>query len=192
MPIIGIMASANWASANASSFESIATVTGSGSSGTISFTSIPSGYKALQIRYIAKSTQGGSAARYSFKGKFNSDGTGNYVSHALYGNGTTVTAASSATSELFFTPYQNVIPNSATAYANMHGVGIIDIIDYTSTSKAKTIRGMNGEDINGIGGTINLWSGLWFATPAAITQIDLTVDTGSWTTTSSFALYGVK
>ena len=37
-----------------SSFESIATVSGTGSSGTITFSSIPATYKHLQIRYIGK------------------------------------------------------------------------------------------------------------------------------------------
>lgn len=174
------------------SFESIATVTGTGSSGTVTFSSIPSGYKALQIRYIGKSTQTGTAARYLMTINLNNDTGTNYTRHALRGDGSTVAATGTASTGSLSTSY-TVIPNSATAYANMHGVGIIDIIDYTSTTKAKTIRGFAGEDVNvSAAGMVDLFSGLYFATPTAITQIDLTTNTGSWTTTSSFALYGIK
>lgn len=190
-PIPGIIASSQTA-ATLSSFESIATATGTGSSNTITFSSIPSGYSALQIRFIGKSTQTGTAARYIANLRFNSDTGSNYASHTLRGDGNSVSATGAATQTNIII-YQ--IPNSATAYANMHTVGIIDIIDYTSTAKAKTIRVASGLDLNtatASNNVINLSSGLWYATPAAITSISIVVPTGSWTTTSSFALYGVK
>jgi hypothetical protein len=76
----------------------------------------------------------------------------------------------------------------------MFGGGVVDILDYASTSKNKTIRTLSGADINGAGGDLRLSSGLWFATPAAITSITLYANGGSsdFAQYSSFALYGIK
>lgn len=191
-PIPGIIASSQTA-ATLSSYESIATATGTGSSNVITFSNIPSGYKSLQIRYIGKSTQGGTAARYAFSFQFNGATSSFYAYHRLSGNGSTVTASGAASGSSIDST-ATIIPNSASAYANMHGVGILDIIDYTSTSKNKTVRWFAGEDVNvSAAGNIALDSGLWFpSTPVAITSIDFALPTGSWTTTSSFALYGIK
>lgn len=191
-PILGIIASgANVASTN---FESIATLAGTGSSGTISFTSIPSTFQHLQLRYIGKSTQGGSATEYNYTIRFNNDTGSNYAYHALRGQGSAAGASGTASGTSISTTYAT-ISNSATARANMHGVGILDIHDYTSTSKNKTLKGFIGASTNASSSgvdNVNLFSGLWFATPAAINRIDLILGTGSWTTTSSFALYGIK
>lgn len=192
-PIPGIIASSQTANIVTGSFYNIATVTGTGSSGTVSFTSIPSGYKALQIRYIGKSDKTGAAAKYQLQITFNGDTATNYANHVLYGTPTTVAAAGNTSAQSIYAQ-NSVIPNSASAYANMHTVGIIDIIDYTSTTKAKTLRAFQGSDFNNTtDGIIDLMSGLYFATPAAITSISLIINNASnWTTTSVFALYGVK
>jgi hypothetical protein len=59
MPILGIIASAITGNLVTTSYESIATVTvGGGGSATIDFTSIPATYTHLQIRGIARSTNG--------------------------------------------------------------------------------------------------------------------------------------
>jgi hypothetical protein len=67
----------------------------------------------------------------------------------------------------------------------------MDILDYTSTNKNKTVRSLGGFDRNG-GGIITLSSSLWFKTPEAITSIRLKPQSSSWTQYSSFALYGIK
>lgn len=190
--IIGIWASAQQAS-SLSSFESIATATGTGSSGTITFSSIPSTYKHLQIRYVGKSTTStGGVNSYNVTMQINSDTGSNYAYHRLSGNGTAASAGGAATqTSITLTPAH--IPNSDATLANMLGVGIIDVLDYTSTSKNKTIRSFYGGNFNTAStGYLALHSGLYYATPAAITSITLTVPTGFWTTTSSFALYGIK
>jgi len=75
-------------------------------------------------------------------------------------------------------------------YANMNCVSILDIIDYADTSKYKTVRGFSGSDRNGAG-NIFLISGLWLST-SAISTITLTADGTNWTTSTTFALYGIK
>jgi hypothetical protein len=73
--------------------------------------------------------------------------------------------------------------------SNNFAVYIIDILDYASTSKAKTARVFSGRDQKG-SGEVELRSGLWTST-AAINRIDIVIG-GSFTTTSTFALYGIK
>jgi hypothetical protein len=177
--------------ASTNSYESIVTATGTGSSGTITFSSIPATYSHLQIRYIAKSTDTSSAALYDFTIKFNGSST-SYAYHNISGNNTTAQNAVASTTSISTNKVN--IPNSAASLANMQAVGILDIADYTSTTKNKTLRGFSAVDTNNTLNTspVILFSGLWYATPAAITQIDLTLATGSWTTTSTFALYGIK
>ena len=183
---------AQGAAGGGASFESIATATGTGSSSTITFSSIPSTYQHLQIRYIAKTT-GTTSALYNLLTQFNSDTASNYTRHELAGDGATATAAGSASQTSI--RVSSVLPNSGSGLANMHGVGIIDILDYTSTSKNKTVRYFCAVDTNSSTsptGNLSVSSGLWFATPAAINSITLTSATNNFTTTSTFALYGIK
>ena len=60
MPILGLLASAISGNlfAPSGAYDSIATASGTGSSATISFTSIPSTYTHLQIRGIWNTTTG--------------------------------------------------------------------------------------------------------------------------------------
>jgi hypothetical protein len=171
-------------------FESIATANGTGSSGVITFSSIPQTYKSLQIRWRAKHT-----ATLAALNQLNitiNGATTNYSYHYLSNSSGAVAFGGVASTTFINTNSGNISSNAA--YPNMHGVGIIDIIDYTSTTKTKTLNIVNGADINATGGTgnISVSSGLWYATPAAITSITLTSTSSNWTTSSSFALYGVK
>ena len=177
-PIIGIMASANWTSGNASSYESIATLTGNGSSTSLTFSSIPSTYKHLQIRALGRNSSG-----YI---RFNSDTAANYARHYLRGNGTASSALGAASqNEMYGFEFTD---NTDTA--NIYGVGLIDILDYASTSKNKTLRALTGADKNG-SGSIYLYSGLWLST-SAITSITIYSPANAPTTDSTFALYGIK
>lgn len=174
-------------------FESIATAVGTGSSNTITFSAIPSTYQHLQIRYIGKST-GTGAANYTYSVRFNGDTGSNYARHALAGDGGGTASTGAATQTSISTSYIN-IPNTATVINDMHGAGVLDIHDYTSTSKNKILSGLIGTDLNRTTapiGYVIAFSGVWYATPAAITSIDIILATGNWTTTSSFCLYGIK
>ena len=161
-------------------YDSIATATGTGSSATISFTSIPSTYKSLQIRAITNQTSG---TDFQYYIGYNGDTGTNYAYHILYGNGSTVSAGGSSASAPTLIARANKATNNVCP-------AIIDIIDYASTTKKKVARSFNGWDNNGTG-EICLVSNLWNST-AAITSIDLTMATSNWTTTTTFALYGIK
>ena len=156
------------------SYESIATVTvGSGGQSSIDFTSIPSTYKHLQLRYLVKGSSN-TDLNMTFNGS-----SSNYYAHILRGNGSTASSSAYAISAI-----TNI--GSAGFVA-----GITDILDYTSTNKNKTSRTLVGAEYNG-SGDIGLWSHLWFSTPVAVNQITLTPVSGNIAQFSSFALYGIK
>ena len=171
-----------------SSYESIATVSvGSGGQSSISFTSIPSTYKHLQIRAISRSSRNDSSAFATWVMNVNSDTGSNYTYHRLYGNGTSAAADGGGG---FGATYFYQMPTVTTS--NIFGVGVWDILDYSSTSKNKTIRFLGGSDLNG-NGFVSLGSGLWMNNTAAISSLSFTIDGGSnFTQYSHFALYGIK
>ena len=187
MRILGVTASSYEAYP---AYESIATATGTGSSGTITFSSIPSTYQHLQIRFIAKFTA--DSTNEDLNITINSDTGSNYAWHRLRGNGSTVSAAGAASASNI--SIKNAVIGSLTvpSLANRYSVGLIDIHDYASTSKTKTIKVMTGWDANGDAtGYITLQSGLWNST-SALNSITLTVPSLNFTTASTFALYGIK
>ena len=170
--------------ASTSSFESIATATGTGSSGTISFTSIPSTYSHLQVRILGRGTV--ASVTQTAVLTLNNDTAANYANHGIIGDGATVQATGNASASNIARIYS--VGNNATA--DIMSVGIIDIHDYASTSKYKTVRIFTGDDRNGAGRTA-LSSGLWQST-TAVNRLDIITASANWTTTTTFALYGIK
>jgi hypothetical protein len=184
MPILGIIASSITGNLVTNSYESIATLSGTGSSGTISFTSIPSTYKHLQIRGIGASSGAGGVENPLIR--FNSDTASNYSAHRLYGNGSSA-AADAFTSQTWMRA--GFVNDSSDT--DILGALIVDVLDYTSTNKNKTMRVLSGVDRNG-SGFVTLSSGLWFKTPEAITSISLILNGLNWTSDTTFALYGIR
>jgi hypothetical protein len=160
-------------------YESIATVNvGSGTTPSITFSSIPQTYKHLQIRYF-----GGYASNPGASGivSFNGDTTSsNYYDHLLYGGGTSAAAAADANGR--YLPYN-------LGDTNKWGVNITDILDYTNTNKFTVARSLGGYDANGSGFVI-FASNLWKNT-AAVTSITIEASP-SFVQYTQFALYGIK
>jgi hypothetical protein len=164
-------------------YDSIATITvGSTAQASITFTSIPSTYKHLQLRvmHLMGSTSAGSTLQV---GNGSTDTGSNYKYHYLNGNGATASAGSGGTTSIgdYFT--------TGASATNIPLIQIWDILDYTNSNKYKTVRALTGVDNNG-SGEIDLVSGLWMNT-AAITNVTMN-STGNFTQYSSFALYGCK
>jgi hypothetical protein len=173
--------------ASTSSYESIASATGTGSSGTITFSSIPSTYKHLQIRYIGRTDQANFTRNLSLR--FNSDSGGNYANHYLEGTGSAASASGSTTQTAIL---MNNSVYGASVASDILGVGVLDIHDYASTTKYKVVRFFTGLDNNNTSyGRVNLQSGLWLST-TAINSISFLTSTGNFTTQTQFALYGIK
>jgi hypothetical protein len=196
MPILGIWASSFRSAAGpVGAYDALATVTvPAGGAASVSFVGIPTGYKHLQVRALAQSSR----ATYGWDDvlvRFNGDSSSSYARHYLGGDGGSAYSGAANTPATYI--YTDSIIGSSTAGASVFGGFVMDILDYSSTAKNKTVRTLGGTDLNGtvggLGGRITLNSGLWFATPAAITSVVLTTGSGTnFSQYSSFALFGVK
>ena len=181
---LGIMDGAGGAAGG--DFEPIATVTAAGGESSLSFTSIIGTYKHLQIRGIGRNNYAAAVAD-QLKLQFNSDTGSNYALHNLRGDGATVTAVGSASNPDIVMYRVTVLSGAA---SNIYGALIVDIHDYSSTSKYKTVRYFGGADLNG-SGAASLGSGLWQST-SAITRIDILGAGTTFAAGSTFSLYGIK
>lgn len=172
-----------------SSYDSIATATGDSSTATITFNlSGVTGYKHLQIRCLSSNTADASTI-YNMYVRFNGDTGNNYSRHMFYGYAGTPTASGAASSS-----YIDVWTSLNTYSYKYYSAQIIDILDFNSSTKNKTVKAFFGVDFNGLNswsGHLGLSSGTWMNTNA-ITSITLTINTGAWLTGSTFALYGIK
>jgi hypothetical protein len=176
--ILGILDSGG-AAASTSSYESIASSTPSGTD-TVTFSSIASSYASLQLRIFHLEPDVG-----GLRIRFNSDAGSNYTYHELKGNGSTASAAGYATGS-----YSGFAYSWGTNSTTAPHAGIIDVLDYASTTKYKTIRGINGQDTNG-SGAISLASTLWLST-SAVNSITILSTAGNYGSGTTFALYGIK
>jgi hypothetical protein len=158
-----------------SSYESIATATvGSGGLPYIDFTSIPSGYKHLQIRASYTTNTAATNLYLTMNGSTNST-----YYHYLIGDG--AVTAGATTGNLFTIQWGN-------NFDNRYGL-VTDILDYGSTIKNKVIRTLGGIDNNGTGGIY--FSSNLYSTASAISSIRIgaSVNLSEY---STFALYGIK
>ena len=168
------------------SYESISTQLISSNTTSVTFSSIPSTYKHLQVRIFAQTDRG----TYSYDNaylRFNSDATTSYSDHALYGTGSSATAQAGSTRD-------NLRLGNGflgTSTGGTFGINIIDILDYADTNKYKTVRLIGGEDANG-SGQVGLASGSWQKTNAITTILFAPDSSTNFKAGSSFALYGIK
>jgi hypothetical protein len=180
-PILGITASQItghlWSPGK--DYDSIATTTVSTAVSSITFSSIPTTYRHLQIRAIAKNgTSSSNVIMY-----FNGDSvTTNYRSHYMEGTGSAVSSGS-------VTSYNGIFCFGSSQPTSIVGAGVIDILDYSSSVKNKVTRVLGGADENGTG-VIDFTSGIWVNT-SSITSITFSVYS-SFQSGTQFALYGVK
>lgn len=175
------------AAAAGTAYESIASAVGTGSSSSITFSSIPSTFKHLQIRGIARTSDTTSNTPRYVNIQFNSDTGSNYGWHGLNSGGTAGTAEAALSFPTTSGTQKGLSQSTSTSKM---GVFIIDIQDYASTTRNKTVRTFSGVDFSG-SGQVCLYSSLWMNT-SAISSITLTSNTGSYSTNTSFALYGIK
>lgn len=163
-------------------FEAIASTTLGSDTATITFSSIPGTYEHLQIRAFcvavgATSTSG--TIRFN-----NRSTTGDYIEHELVGNGTAASASGSTGNKITIGRF------AGDSYTTTGGVAVIDILDYASTNKYKTVRSISGWDANGAG-EASFRSGLYLYETAAITRIDFFLGT-NMKTGSVVSLYGLR
>lgn len=174
------------AGAAAGAYELISTTLITTSTAGVTFSSVPSTYKHLQIRYTSR--QATSGVRDQLRVRFNGSSAYNYAYHKLEGNGSTVSSSAVTTTDGMNGGWMTATSETA----NFFGAGVIDILDYASTAKNKTIRSFSG--VNGSGGSyVSLNSGFFYTNTNAVTSIELnTLDVFSFAAGSRFSLYGIK
>jgi hypothetical protein len=168
-------------------YESLASVNLTSAASSVTFSGIPSGYKHLQLRIFARTDRASSLDNLYIN--FNGDTSAVYASRRFEGDGSAAYSDGFSSSNQ---PTAFLIPTAANS-SNVFCGGIMDILDYSSTTKNKNLRTLRGFDMNGTGyittGNI-LWSP---STPQAINSLTLTSgNSANIVAYSSFALYGVK
>jgi len=174
--------------AAAGDFESIATTTLSTATATVTFNSIPSTYKHLQIRAMARTDATGGTTQ-NLNMTINNDTSASYSFHQLSGGGSSAGAYGENVNRTNCVQVVHITTSSATS--GIFGVGIIDILDYTDTNKYHTVRTLRGQEQNNTDGTIALQSYLHTST-TAISRLDFFASVGNLVQYSHFALYGIK
>lgn len=175
---LGILASAGGITLPA--YELISTTILGSNTSSITFSSVPQTYKHLQLRVVGKLS-----SSYTAFVRFNGVATlASYSSHRMYGDGSAAATQNQSGNgdlgTLLFAPES----------AGSHYAAIMDILDYSSTSKFKTTRTFNG----GTGYSwVQLGSGAFLSTNA-VTSITVRPDTGTdnFITGSRFSLYGIR
>jgi len=174
---------------SANSYASIKTYNATGSDQQVNITNIPQNYSHLQVRIFHRSTSSntGCFQFLNVNGVYQSPYT-QYTKHGLVGDGSSASSYGTANAARIEFGYPNMANASMTA--GIFSVTIIDILDYASTSKYKTIRILTGTDANG-SGSVQLASGVYLADLTAITQLNFTDAYGNYAVNSQIALYGI-
>lgn len=159
----------------AKTYEPISTQVLSSTQTVITFSSIPQTYTDLVLIINAKNT---STGNYILT-RFNSDSGTNYSQTRLVGNGSTASSARDVNDNSFAVMYQST--------ATDPGICIMHIMNYANTTTYKTAISRDSYAAD----TTFLRCALWRNTNA-ISTITLTINGGSFNTTSSFTLYGIK
>lgn len=161
------------------------TKTGTGSSGTISFTSIPSTYNAVEIVFLGRSTA--AASTDSIYVQVNGDTGNNYSRQIDWSNNSTATAYGTSGSPSGYPGYMPAASASAGAYGVMRM-----IVPFYAESTFSVI----GSQItfafnNAANATYRMdATSVWHNT-AALNRIDLNLLSANWTTGTKARLYGI-
>ena len=155
-------------------YEAIASTIMGGTLTSYTFSSIPSTYKHLEIRFAAITSSGGANIGLQLNG----DSSSSYYYSQGYGDGSAYGIGASVNNYLFG-PYQSTTVGS----------GVFRIVDYLS-SLTKTSHSYGGDDKNGSGYT-GFQSSMWNNT-SAITSVTVMLSGGQFLVGTYLGLYGIK
>ena len=185
---LGILALAG-AGGGGGAFDLLETTTLTSSASSVTFSgldTLAAGYKHLQIRSITQQTGTAGFAPYAIR--FNGDTGTNYAYHELRGNGNLVESDASTNDDLIRFTYGSQSQEVANAFAPQ----IWDLLDFSSSLKNKTTRGLAAREFGNVNNTVlALGSGLWRNTDA-VTSINIFPQNTNWAAKSRFSLYGSK
>jgi len=186
--LLGILNSQVEAAGGGPAYDLLATTTLSTTANSVTFSSIDSSYKHLQLRITARSnTSNIYNDSLHTKLTFNSDTGSNYNAHYMWANGNNYYSQSEGTPAANILIRYNVAVGSN--ITNGFAPNIIDILDYTNTNKYTTTRSFTGYYGGNSEPRINLSSGMWRNTNA-ITSIEI-FGNFNYAAGSRFSLYGI-
>jgi len=142
------------------------------------------GYRHLQLRTNLRDDRSGFGGSNNYL-RFNGDTASNYAHHQLYGTGSGVGAGANAAATSIYLGDIPALGGTASTY----GPGIIDILDFASSTKRKTITSFSG--MAQAYSWISYSSGSWRST-APITSITIVDVLGNFVAGSRFSLYATK
>jgi hypothetical protein len=169
------------------SYESIATFTLGSNTQAVTFSSIPSTYKDIEIRYISRDTYTNSYPGLQIL--FN--GAGWQARHLLGGDGAGGATGSSGS----YGGSQGYLGASIgnNLDANNYATGVLRVVDYANTNKNKTFMNQTAGMGNSTSGYAYLYSGFMNTTTAISSVTFQEGDTNfKLMPGSTFALYGIK
>lgn len=179
MPIpIGILAASG---AGASpSMELISTQTATTQVSSFTFSSIPQGYKHLQIRGFLQSSSSGTSVIARINNL-----TSGYASTRYTASGTTITVSSESSDNYMRFPSAQQGNNTT----NYYSTTVFDILGYSDTTTTTTMKCVSG--ISGLNYALSLASAM-VNTTGAVSSITFYDGTGNFAIGTTFALYGIK
>ena len=157
-----------------STYTPIATANGTGSSGTISFTSIPSTYTDL---VLVSNFESSTAANVFYR--VNGDTGSNYSDTTVYGDGSSTGSYRRSNQTLSYTTYISA--------SGQRVVMTTNFMNYANTTTNKTfITRFNNASFE-LGAVVGLWR-----STSAITSVTINLNnSANFTSNSTFTLYGI-
>ena len=160
-----------------STYEPIATTTLGSAAATVTFSSISGSYTDLRIVVLAGASGSGNA----FSMTFNGDTASNYSQTELYGNGTSALSARRTSQSNLVIGGSRV--GVVTAIQNMF---TIDVQNYSNSTTFKSILNRQNDASNFTMAVVGL-----YRSTSAITSLTLTADSTTFSSGSTFTLYGI-
>lgn len=154
----------------------------------ITFSSIPSGYRALKIEIQARTDNAGALDNIALQ--FNGDTAANYDQESLTGNNVTASAVNVVGQTFVLV---GATPSAGATRASIAGASTVTIPNYSSTTFEKSFHAENiSVDSTAANGIARITGGSWRNT-AAITSIKLFPQAGTnFVTGTRATLYGVN
>jgi hypothetical protein len=159
-------------------YQAIATTTATGSTTSVTLSSIPGTYTDLVL--ILQGGPGSSGN--SLYVQINSDTGSNYSTTDIWGDGTN--AESGRTTSATFI---RILGRGIGASNNLSNSSITSFMNYSNTTTYKTLLNRSNPASAGATATVGLWR-----STSAITSLTVTSESGNLISGSTFTLYGIK
>ena len=174
----------------ANTYTLIASYTATGTVSDITFSSIPSTYTDLCVKYSLRSNSTSGTTEYCLF-RFNNDSGSNYTTRSITAGGTSTSSGTRASQTELWSNNSSTGANDANDTANTFSNGEIYIPNYlSSTQKSASIDDL-AENNSTTTNKLGLAAGIWTGT-AAINAIKIFPLSGSWVQYTTAYLYGIK